>query len=126
MHAIQSERRKTLPHNGLNWGQRFLATFPVLTLILMAKLVCEVALLCLLGRGVLSVLAGPQRAGNPFYALLRTASQPWVRGVGWLTRARQPRPHHAWGAFALLTTAWLLLTWAKVDLCVRLGVGHCR
>ena len=116
-----SENRKSPPHNGATS-----VSFPMLTLILIAKLVCEVALLSLLGRGVLALVSGDRRDTNVFYALLRTATQPWVKAVGWFTPSVVLERHHPWVAFWVLGTAWLWVTWAKVTLCLEIGVAHCR
>lgn len=98
----------------------------MLTLILSLKLICEVALLCFIGRGTLAVLAGQRRDTNPFYAVLRAATQPWVRGAGWLSPSFVLPRHHPWVAFWVLGVAWLVATWAKVAVCLPLGVAHCR
>lgn len=116
-----SENRKSPPHNGATP-----VSFPMLTLILMAKLVCEVALLSLLGRGVLALLSGEGRDSNVFYALLRAVTQPWVKAVGWFTPSVVLERHHPWVAFWVLGVGWLGATWAKVTLCLEIGVVHCR
>lgn len=116
-----SENRKSSPHNGATS-----VAFPMLTLILTAKLVCEVALLSLVGRGVLALLAGERRDTNVFYTLFRAATQPWVKGVGWLTPSVVLERHHPWVAFWVLAVAWLSATWAKVAVCLEIGVAHCR
>lgn len=98
----------------------------MLTLILTIKLICEIALLSLVGRGVLALLTGERRDTNPFYALLRATTQPWVRGAGWLTPSFVLERHHPWVAFWVLGVAWVAATWAKVAVCMQMGVAHCR
>ena len=98
----------------------------MLTLILLTKLVCEIALLCLVGRGVLALLAGERRHNNFFYGLLRAATQPWVRGVAWVTPSVVLERHHPWVAFWVLSVTWLIATWAKVAMCLNIGVAHCQ
>jgi hypothetical protein len=98
----------------------------MLTVIVAAKLVCEIALLCLVGRGVLAVLAGPARHGNVVYGLLTAATQPFVSMVRPITpKVVLPR-HHPWVAFSLLAVAWLALVLTKIFWCLQVGVSLCR
>lgn len=59
----------------------------MLLLAVCVKLVAEVALLALVGQGLLALLAGPRRAGNPFYRLLSTLTRPFCQAC----RACSPR-----------------------------------
>ncbi|MEY2683202.1 MAG: hypothetical protein RJA09_346 [Pseudomonadota bacterium] len=97
----------------------------MLVLILAAKLVCEIALLCLAGRGVLAVLAGTGRDGNLVYGLFRTATQPFVRLVRPLTPRFVPVRQHPGVAFAVLAVVWLALTLTKIFWCLQIGVARC-
>jgi uncharacterized protein YggT (Ycf19 family) len=94
-------------------------------LIVAAKLVCEIALLSLAGRGVLAVLAGAGRDRNWVYGLLRTATQPFVALVRPLTPRFVPVVHHPGVAFALLAVVWLALTLTKIFWCLHAGVASC-
>lgn len=98
----------------------------MLTLILVTKLVCEIALLSLLGRGVLALLAGAHRANNPFYGLLRLATQPFVHMVRFITPKAVLPSHHALVAFCVLAVVWLAVTLTKINLCLQLGASSCR
>ncbi len=98
----------------------------MLTLILVTKLVCEIALLCLLARAILALLAGPGRLNNPFYALFRLATQPFVAAVRHITPKAVLPSHHALVAFCLLAVVWLAATLAKINLCLQLGVSRCQ
>lgn len=98
----------------------------MLTLILAAKLVCETALLCLVGRGVLAVLAGPARHGNVVYGLLTAATQPFVSMARPITPKFVLPRHHPWVAFLLLAVAWLALVLTKIFWCFQFGVSLCR
>lgn len=98
----------------------------MLTLILALKAVTEIALLALLGQGLLGTLSGPQRFHNPFYRLLQAVGQPFVS----LARRLSPRwvldRHVPLVAFVLLAWAWVAMTLAKVSVCVQIGVEQCR
>ena len=47
----------------------------------LVKLVAEIALMALLGRGLVAVLAGAQRESNLFYQLLALLTKPLERLV---------------------------------------------
>lgn len=98
----------------------------MLTVIVAAKLVCETALLCLVGRGVLAVLAGPTRHVNLVYGLLTAATQPFVTMVRPITPKFVLPRHHPWVAFLLLAVAWLALVLTKIFWCFQAGVSLCR
>jgi hypothetical protein len=98
----------------------------MLTLILALKAVTEIALLALLGQGVVGALSGQGRAGNPFYRVLQAVGRPFVS----LARRLSPRwvldRHVPLVAFVLLAWAWVAVTMAKVSVCVQIGVDQCR
>ena len=85
----------------------------LLWLAMCVKLVCEVALMALLGRFVLGLLVGPARADNPFHRLLGYIVMPFERLAG------------RWAGAALLIF-WLLATAGKLRLCLATGVLACR
>lgn len=85
----------------------------LLWLAMCVKLVCEVALMALLGRFVLGVWIGPAREYNPFHRLLGTLVKPFERLAG------------RWAGPAL-AALWLLATAAKLRLCLETGVQACR
>lgn len=89
------------------------------------KMVAEIALLALLGQGLLALMAGERRQGNFFYQVLQKVGQPFV----WLTRRITPSfvldRHVPLAAFCLLALLWLLATVARVGLCLQTGVTQC-
>ena len=98
----------------------------MLLFISSVKLVVEVALMALLGQGVLCLLAGRRREGNIVYQLLSQVSRPFVR----LTRVLTPRivldRHVPAVAFLWLVFVWLGATWAKIAHCLDIGVHLSR
>ena len=88
----------------------------MLLLISSIKLVAEIALMALLGQGVLGLLAGRRREGNIVYQLLSQVSRPFVR----LTRVLTPRivldRHVPAVALFILFWIWVALLVAKVRL----------
>ncbi|HEY9094963.1 MAG TPA: hypothetical protein VIN35_04400 [Hydrogenophaga sp.] len=97
----------------------------MLTLISIAKLVAEVALLSLMGQWVLGLMAGEKRHHNVVYQLLALVGRPFVVLARWVTPRQVMARHHPWVAFLLLVLAWLVLTAIKITHCVQIGVAQC-
>ncbi len=89
------------------------------------KMVFEIALLALLGQGLLGLLIGQRQQGNFFYQILQKVGQPFVR----LTRRVTPRfvldRHVPLAAFFLLLLLWLTSTVVRIGLCLQVGVAQC-
>ena len=98
----------------------------MLLLVSSIKLVAEIALMALAGQFLLGLLAGARRDSNLFYGVLGVLTRPFVK----LTRLITPRVvldrHVPLAAFLLLAVVWLVATGIKIDLCVQVGVQHCR
>ena len=90
------------------------------------KLVIEIALMVLLGRFVLGLLAGAKREKNGVWQLFDMLIRPFER----LVRAISPKlvldRHIPLATGALLVSAWLLTTLMKIQVCVEIGVEQCR
>lgn len=98
----------------------------MLTVIASLKLLTELALLLLLGRGVLALLAGARRDGNGVYRLLVWLTRPWVTLARWISPRVVLDRHLPLVAFLALGMAWVALTVTKVVHCVSIGVALCR
>ncbi len=98
----------------------------MLTALVLVKLIAEIALMALIGRWVLGLLAGQKRDSNLFYQLLDMAVRPFV----WSARRISPRVvldrHVPLVAFCLLAFTWLVVTVWRIQLCVEIGVHLCR
>ena len=90
------------------------------------KLVAEIALLALAGQFVLGLLAGARRETNLFYKLLQTLTGPFVKGVRLVTPRIVLDRHIPLAAFVLLAMVWVVVTLVKINLCLQIGVEHCR
>jgi hypothetical protein len=90
------------------------------------QLVLYVALIALAGQGALYVLAGPRREANVFYQLLRIVGRPFTGLVRRLTPARVADRHVPVLTFALLALIYVVVTFEKINLCVRIGMEQCR
>ena len=98
----------------------------MLLLITSIKLVCEVALLAMIGQGALHLMAGAKREGNVMYGLLRVATGPFTRAAARCLPARCSPRVAALLAFAVLMMAWLLATVAKIHHCLGTTLPGCR
>ena len=98
----------------------------MLTLILALKAVTEIALLALLGQGLLGALSGQKRSHNPFYRVLQAVGQPFVS----LARRVSPRwvldRHVPLVAFLVLAFVWVLVTGLRIQQCIQIGVENCK
>ena len=98
----------------------------MLIVVTAVKLVAEVALLALLGRGVLAWLAGAGRQRSPCYRILRTISEPALRVARWLSPRAVLDRHLPLVAFLMLSFLWLGATVLKIRFCLEIGVTACR
>ncbi len=98
----------------------------MLLLVEILKLLAEIALLCLLGQGVLALLAGAKRDQNLFYQLFKVLTRPLLRGARLVSPKVVLDRHLPVVAFLLLSFVWLVATITKIDICVRIGVQLCR
>jgi len=100
---------------------------PLVLLFLSAvKLVCEIALMALLGRGLLYVLAGPRRNDNFFYQLLCVLTRPFTATVRRVTPHQVADEHVPLVAFFLLVIVWAVVTFEKIRHCVSVNMVGCQ
>jgi hypothetical protein len=89
-----------------------------LLLVVIVKALAELALMFLLGRGVLYILAGPRRDGNLFYQILRIVTDPVIRAARWLSPRFVVDAHIPFVAVALVAWIWLVIVfWALPSMC---------
>ena len=98
----------------------------MLTMLSIAKLIAEVALMSMAGQWLLGLFAGEHRTSNVIYQLLQMVSRPFVWAVAWAVPPSLLPRHHAWVAFLLLLLVWLGVTAFKISHCVQIGVQLCR
>ena len=98
----------------------------MLLFTLALKLIAEIALMALLGRGLLALLAGAGRQTNPFYRVLAVITDPFVRAARWVTPRLVLDQHVPLVAFLLMGLVWLAATVVKISLCLEAGVQTCR
>jgi uncharacterized protein YggT (Ycf19 family) len=90
------------------------------------KLVAEIALMALLGQGLLYVLAGARRGTNFFYQLLAILTKPFTAVVRKLTPALVADRHVPVVAFLLLLIVWFVVTFEKIRYCVSVNMVGCQ
>jgi hypothetical protein len=94
------------------------------------KMLAELALLALLGRGVLRLLlqrvAPHAMASNPFLWVLDALCRPPLWMVSVLTPRHLPDRYHPALALALMAGLWLAFTWLKIEWCLQIGLEQCR
>lgn len=94
-----------------------------LLLVSVLRALVEVAGMCLLGQGLLYVLAGSRRESNPIYQLFRLVSRPVVGVVRRLTPKMIVDRHIPLVTFFLLLWLWLLLAYVRLLICQTGGPG---
>ena len=95
-------------------------------LLELVQLVLYIPLLALAGQGLLFVLAGAKRESNFFYQLLQLLSKPFTLLTRRITPAQVSDAQVPIVAFLLLLVAYFVVTFERIDLCVRMGLAQCR
>jgi uncharacterized protein YggT (Ycf19 family) len=101
----------------------------MLTALNLAQLVLYIALLALVGQGILYVLAGPRRDSNFFYKLLQVLSKPFTLPVRKITPRQVGDSQVPVVTFFLLVVLYAVVTFERADLCVSsqmVGQPGCR
>lgn len=101
----------------------------MLTVLNAVQLVLYIALLALVGQGVLYVLAGAKRETNFFYKLLQVLTKPFTAGVRKMTPKLVADQHVPVVACFLLLVVYAVVTFERADLCVTgnlVGQAGCR
>lgn len=101
----------------------------MLTFLNILQLVLYIALLSLVGQGILYVLAGPKRDSNFFYKLLQVLSKPFTWPVRKITPRQVGDSQVPIVTFFLLVVFYAVVTFERTDLCIRsnmVGQAGCR
>jgi len=101
----------------------------MLTFLNVVQLVLYIALLALVGQGVLYVLAGPRRESNFFYKLLQVLSKPFTLPIRKITPRQVADQHVPIVTFFFLVILYAVVTFERADLCVTsnmVGQAGCR
>lgn len=98
----------------------------MITFLNVSQLVLYIALLALLGQGLLFVLAGPKRETNFFYSLLRVVSKPFTMLVRKITPKQVADQHVPIATFFLLLVLYAIVTLEKVQYCIGVNMTGCQ
>ena len=98
----------------------------MLLLVSSIKLVAEIALMALLGRWVLGLLAGARRDSNLFYQLLNTLTRPFIAAARTVAPRQVLDRHVPLVAALLLGFIWVAALIGKINVCLSLGMEACR
>ena len=98
----------------------------MLTFLNLVQLILYIPLLALLGQGALFVLAGPKRDSNLFYRLLQLLSRPFTLVVRKITPRQIADRQVPIVTFFLVVIAYAVVSFEKIDLCMKIGLEHCR
>jgi uncharacterized protein YggT (Ycf19 family) len=101
----------------------------MLTVLNALQLVLYIALLALVGQGILFVLAGAKRETNFFYKLLQVLTKPFTSLVRKITPKLVADQHVPVVTLFLLVILYAVVTFERADLCVstnQVGQAGCR
>lgn len=98
----------------------------MLTFLNLLQLTLYIALLALLGQGLLYVLAGAKRETNIFYTLLRVVGKPFTSLVRRITPAKVADQHVPIVTFGLLLIVYAVVTFEKINYCVSINMVGCK
>jgi len=90
------------------------------------KLIAEIALLAMLGQFVLGLLAREKRERNLVYNILQILTGPFQRFTRMITPRVVIDRHIPFATFCLLASLWLFSTAAKINVCMQIGIEHCK
>jgi len=86
------------------------------------KALIEVALLALIGQGVLYIFAGAGRNENLIYRMFATVTRPVMRAARFITPRFVVDQHIGFVAFFLLVVLWIAALALKVQAVLAMGV----
>lgn len=90
------------------------------------KAVAELALMALVARFVVGLLAGANRERNPFWQLLDLIARPPIKLARWITPKVVLDRHIPLAAFFITAFIWLIALQAKLSYCLESGMAQCR
>ena len=98
----------------------------MLAIALALKLICEIALMALVGQWLVGWLAGSSRAANPVFRLLQLLAKPCMAAARGLSPQRISDRYIPGVALLLMVTMWVGAALVKISICVRIGLVHCQ
>jgi hypothetical protein len=90
------------------------------------KAMAELALMALVGRFIVGLLAGEAHQRNVFWQLLDIIARPPLKVTRWISPKVVLDQHIPLAAFLLIGLVWLFALQAKVSACLEAGLATCR
>ena len=90
------------------------------------KALAELALMALLGRFIVGLLAGANRERNAFWQILDIVSRPPLKLARWISPKVVLDRHIPIAAFFITGFIWLVALQAKFSYCLETGMAQCR
>jgi len=92
----------------------------------LVKLIAEIVLMALLGKGLVALLAGEGRERNLFYQILSMMTRPFERAARWVAPRVVLDRHLPFVAFLIMLMVWFLALFAKISVCLEIGIERCK
>ena len=91
-----------------------------------AQLILYIGGLSLIGQALLFVLSGQKRDTNLFYQLFQILNKPWT-GMARFISPKQIADHQIpFVVFCILAILYIVVTLAKIEHCVSIGIELCQ
>jgi len=92
----------------------------------LVKLIAEIVLMALLGKGLVALLAGEGRERNVFYQILSVMTRPFERASRFVAPRMVLDRHLPFVTFFIMAFVWIAALIAKISVCIEIGVERCK
>jgi len=98
----------------------------VLLSLNIAQLILYIGGLSLIGQALLFVLSGQKRDTNLFYQLFQILNKPWTAIARFISPKQIADHQIPFVAFCILAIMYIVVTLAKIEHCVSIGIELCQ
>ena len=91
-----------------------------------AQLILYIGGLSLIGQALLFVLSGQKRDTNLFYQLFQILNKPWTAMARFISPKQIADHQIPFVAFCMLAILYIVVTLAKIEHCVSIGIELCQ
>jgi hypothetical protein len=98
----------------------------VLLSLNIAQLILYIGGLSLIGQALLFVLSGQKRDTNLFYQLFQILNKPWTAIARFISPKQIADHQIPFVAFCMLAILYIVVTLAKIEHCVSIGIELCQ
>jgi hypothetical protein len=98
----------------------------VLLSLNIAQLILYIGGLSLIGQALLFVLSGQKRGTNLFYQLFQILNKPWTAMARFISPKQIADHQIPFVAFCILAILYIVVTLAKIEHCVSIGIELCQ